>query len=196
MLQTIKHISEHGLEKTIEEFKLISRRHLRHPNLVLLRYNTLESPMEHPIPQECRAIILDESDGWKPVSFPYTKFFNHGEGHAPELDWKTARVYEKLDGCCHEEVTIITEDGPKSIKEICETKFSENVLCFDHDTQQLVWDKIIGHSIKPNVNDWYELELEDGTTIKLTATHKVWVVNLMCYRLVSELKEGDEFLKI
>ena len=28
----------------------------------------------------------------------YVKFFNHGESNADIIDWKTARVYEKLDG--------------------------------------------------------------------------------------------------
>ncbi len=74
------------------------RRHPKYPNLVLFKYSQIESPMGEPIVQECRGIILDEANNWAVVSFPYKKFFNHGEGHAAPVDWATARVFEKVDG--------------------------------------------------------------------------------------------------
>lgn len=74
------------------------RRHPKYANLVLFKYSQIESPMGEPIVQECRGIILDESKNWAVVSFPYKKFFNHGEGHAAPVDWATARVFEKVDG--------------------------------------------------------------------------------------------------
>jgi hypothetical protein len=74
------------------------KRHPKYPNLVLFKYSQIESPMGEKIVQECRGIILDESDNWAVVSYPYNKFFNHGEGHAAPIDWATAKVYEKADG--------------------------------------------------------------------------------------------------
>lgn len=32
------------------------------------------------------------------MAFPYKKFFNYGENGSASIDWKTARVYEKIDG--------------------------------------------------------------------------------------------------
>lgn len=74
------------------------RRHPKYSNLVLFKYSQIESPMGDPLVQECRGIILDEAKNWAVVSFPYKKFFNHGEGHAAPVDWATARVFEKVDG--------------------------------------------------------------------------------------------------
>jgi hypothetical protein len=74
------------------------RRHSERENLVLLKYNQIESPFAEQIVQECRGIILDESRNWEVVSRGFDKFFNHGEGHAAPIDWNTASVQEKVDG--------------------------------------------------------------------------------------------------
>lgn len=81
-----------------EEFGINHRRHRDYPNLVLFKYSQIESPMGQRIVQESRGIILDENTNWEIISFPYTKFFNHGEGHAATLDMTTAEAQEKLDG--------------------------------------------------------------------------------------------------
>lgn len=70
----------------------------KYPNLVLLKYDQIESPMGEKLVQECRGIILDEDDDWKCVARPFDKFFNHGEGHAAPIDWNNAVVQEKVDG--------------------------------------------------------------------------------------------------
>lgn len=75
-----------------------SRRHKDHQNLVLLKYDQIQSPMANPVVQECRGVILDESRDWEVVSRSFDKFFNYGEANAAEIDWNTARVQEKLDG--------------------------------------------------------------------------------------------------
>lgn len=75
-----------------------ARRHRDYPNLVQLKYNQIDAPMDNPIVQESRGIILDENNQWRVISWPFRKFFNYGEGHAASIDWTTARVQEKLDG--------------------------------------------------------------------------------------------------
>ena len=50
------------------------------------------------IVRECRGIILDETDGYRPVCVPFFKFGNYGEPYADDIDWNTARVLEKIDG--------------------------------------------------------------------------------------------------
>lgn len=81
-----------------EKYGINHRRHSKYPNLVLFKYNQIESPFGEEIVRECRGIVLDEKDDWNVVSMAFKKFFNHGEGHAAQLDWNSARVYEKLDG--------------------------------------------------------------------------------------------------
>lgn len=94
MLAIQKHIIEHGLEKTIETFKLD---HKDYGYKVLLKYNQIESPMAAQEVREARGLVLEKGT-WRVMSQSFTKFFNHGEGHAAPIDWDTARVYKKMDG--------------------------------------------------------------------------------------------------
>jgi hypothetical protein len=193
-LAIVKYIKKYGLEKAINDFNLICK---VYPLKILLKYNQLVSPtlMSFPEIQDCRGIILEKGT-WKVMSLAFRKFFNAEESNAAKIDWNTASVLEKLDGCCHEDTILITEDGEMTIRYICETEYSGKVLSFDLETNEPVYDEIVDYSIKNNINNWFEIELEDGTTIKLTGNHKVWLPNLECYRRVDELTENDEFLLI
>jgi len=97
-LLTQSFLRSNPLSDLTARYKVAVRRHREFPNLVFVKYDQIESPMAEPIVQECRGLILDEADDWSVVSFPFRKFFNHGEGHAAPIDWASARVYEKLDG--------------------------------------------------------------------------------------------------
>jgi RNA ligase-like protein len=97
-LQTVDYVRAHGVSALVDRLHIIVRRHGQYQNLVHLKYNQIESPMDDPVVQECRGIVLDCDDDYRVVSFPYKKFFNHGEPHAARIDWPTARVQEKLDG--------------------------------------------------------------------------------------------------
>lgn len=66
--------------------------------LVLLKYNQFDSDFSLPIVRECRGIIIDIEDNFNPVCHPFNKFFNYGEKYADSIDWKSARVQEKVDG--------------------------------------------------------------------------------------------------
>jgi len=65
---------------------------------ILLKYNQFDSDFSLPLVRECRGIILNESDSYRPVCIPFFKFGNFGESYVPEIDWSTAHVQEKLDG--------------------------------------------------------------------------------------------------
>lgn len=47
---------------------------------------------------ECRGIILDEMNDYKPVCVPFFKFFNYGEKCADNIDWDYTIAEEKIDG--------------------------------------------------------------------------------------------------
>ena len=74
------------------------KRHKVYNNLVQLKYSQLDSPMDSPIVQQSRGVILDENRRWDVVARPIDKFFNHVEELAHRIDWATAHVQEKLDG--------------------------------------------------------------------------------------------------
>ena len=58
----------------------------------------IEADFRIEVVRECRGIILDETDGYRPVCVPFFKFGNYGEPYADDIDWNTARVQEKIDG--------------------------------------------------------------------------------------------------
>lgn len=92
-------LDHRGVLKEIEErWGINSRAHGEFPSLLLFKYDQIESPMGEKVVQECRGLILDSADNWNIVAFPFTKFFNYGEGHAAQIEWSSARVQEKLDG--------------------------------------------------------------------------------------------------
>ena len=99
MLELQKYLQTHSLEELTEQYGIKVVQSVKYPELYLFKYSQIDSPMGEKIVQESRGIILDSSTvEWLPVSRPYDKFFNYSEGHAAEIDWSTARVYDKLDG--------------------------------------------------------------------------------------------------
>lgn len=93
-----QYLAAHTLADLQSAYGITAKRHGEYPNLVFLKYNQITSPLGEPIVQQCRGIILDESDDWRVVSYPFDKFFNYGEPNAAAIDWSAARVFEKLDG--------------------------------------------------------------------------------------------------
>ena len=69
----------------------------RSEGFIMLSYG-IEADFSIDIVRECRGIILDETEGYKPVCVPFFKFGNYGESYADNIDWNTARVQEKIDG--------------------------------------------------------------------------------------------------
>jgi hypothetical protein len=107
------------------------------------------------------------------------------KGHFPSFLRKTDE-----ERCLSGDTVIITENGPKKIQEICETKYTGKVLCYDPVTDTDVWNLVNSYSIQKNVNDWLEIELETGEKIIMTCNHKVWMPDLLCYREAVDLTEG------
>ena len=93
------------LTKLKFSFGITSNRHKKYDNLVLFKYDQVESPMSEPLVQDCRGIILDN---WEVVAMAFRKFFNFGESLAGKIDWSTASVLEKLDGSL---CTLYAYDG-------------------------------------------------------------------------------------
>lgn len=113
MSHLIQALQAEGLEAVTTKYFIKTKRHEQYKNLVLFKYEQLNSPFENPVvqgslqaisqsyelPIDARGIVLDENNGWAPVVFPYTKFFNFGESLAAKLDWsKPVKVTEKSDG--------------------------------------------------------------------------------------------------
>lgn len=140
------------------KYAIGARRHGRYPNLVLLKYNQIDSPMGEPIVQECRGIILDESNNWNVVSRPFDKFFNAAEGHAAQIDWSTASFYEKLDGSL---CTIYYYNGEWHIATSGTPDAASGVNDYGFTFAELFWKTFwaAGYKLPENKNVCYMFEL-------------------------------------
>lgn len=130
------YLKAEGLEKLVQKYNIKVNRHGSFNNLVCLKYSQIESPMGDSIVQQCRGIILDEANNWKIVSYPYDKFFNYGECHAPKLNWDTAQLYEKLDGSL---MTLYHYQGKWQVQSSGMADAKGEVNGFRYTFDQLFW---------------------------------------------------------
>lgn len=94
-------LQELGHEAVIQKYSLHSSYHKTYPNLLLLKYDQINTP-DNEITRQCRGAIFDINNDYEPICVPFERFFNLGEERAARIDWETAKVYSKLDGslCC------------------------------------------------------------------------------------------------
>lgn len=112
------------------------------------------------------------------------------------VSWPAA-VSIKIDGCLSKDALIKTKEfGYKTIKYIVENKLSCKVLSYNTKTKRQEYKTILNYFENRELNEevqWYEIETEDGKTLKLTGNHKVFLPELNCWRRVDQLS-GDENL--
>lgn len=98
-LEIQDYIRKNGVSSFItEELGIEVKRHPDYPELHQFSYSQINSPRSHPIVQEARGLILNANSNWDVVAWPFKRFANYGEEWAAEIDWKSARFQEKLDG--------------------------------------------------------------------------------------------------
>jgi hypothetical protein len=117
-------------------------------------------------------------------------------GDVTVFEGQEVMICEKLDGenCLDENTLIETEDGEKTIKEICETKYFGKVLSYNIETGKKEFKKITNYQILENNDDWYLIEIDSGENIILTGNHYVYLPKEKVYKEVKYLKENDEVL--
>lgn len=65
---------------------------------ISLCYDQRKSDFSLPLVRQSRGIIYHKDNLDYPVCHAMDKFFNYGEQYAAEIDWASAKVYEKIDG--------------------------------------------------------------------------------------------------
>jgi hypothetical protein len=98
-------------------------------------------------------------------------FIEQGQSYAADDGY-----HDDLAMCLHRNNILETEDGPKTIKWICDNKYFGKVLSYDHNNNKFVYKNIVAHSIKENKNKkWVTLELNNQSTgrkkLKCTTDH-------------------------
>ena len=105
----------------------------------------------------------------------------------------TYEVTMKLDGCLHKDTLIAVPGGSRTISEL---KIGDEILSYNHDTEEYYNDVVTGVLIRDNIDNWFEIILEDDSVIYATGDHRFWVDSLECYRKVSDLVGDEIFLQL
>ena len=164
MLEIQKYLLEHGEVESFKYFReelALSVKEASDNCRVLFKYDMIDSPMGHPICQEARGLILDRSNNWEVLSWPFRKFFNHGEGHATKIDLYTAAVLEKVDGSC---ITLYYWNGQWRTQTLGMLDAEGNVNnIFPPATFNELFHRTLGVDITPALNAYYTYTFELAT---------------------------------
>lgn len=183
------------------QYGISSKRHPQYNELILLKYSQIESDFSKQIVCECRGIILNENDNWNIVSQAYKKFFNLGESLAAEIDWSTAKCFEKVDGCFRRSQSVCLWEGKTitfgELFKIYNEKGSEccpKLLGVAKDGT-LVPSSIIAVKNNGTKNNWLRLHFNKNThtgqdNLVITDNHSIFSNGN--YIPASLLKQNDE----
>jgi len=99
-----------------------------------------------------------------------------------------------VDECLHPDTNIKMSDN--TYKKINDIKINDIVLTYNETTNQIEHKKVeyVYKNLNKNVQ-MYELEMENGTTVKITGNHKV-LLNNGLWKKVEDLNENDNIINI
>lgn len=132
-----------------------------------------------------------------PTEVPNLPMLAHKyKDYAHKIKWP-AICSVKVDGCLSGDSMIKTKEfGIKTIKYIVENKVKCNVLSYNTKKKKNEYKEVLNYFKDRSLDEevqWFEIETDDGKTLKLTGNHKVFLPELNCWRRVDELV-GDENL--
>lgn len=106
-----------------------------------------------------------------------------------KLSWE---ITEKMEGCVFEGTLINTPNGMILAEDI---KPGDEVYSYSIDTNEIKVDVVSGVLHRTEVEEWYDIELEDGTLLRVTGNHPIYLTDEKCYRRTDQLNIGDSVLK-
>lgn len=156
MLAVQKYLLEHGLEKLVEDYKIVATHHESEP-LVILNYDMIESPKNELFTHECRALTLDKRD-WSIVGRAFHRFFNYGE--MPEItggfDWTHFEASTKEDGSL---MVMYHYNGEWRVN--TRGSFAKGKICEGGPTwEELFWKCIDKNTVEELLNKEYSFVFE------------------------------------
>lgn len=163
MLKIQEYLLNNSIEQLTTELGIKTNRHTKYSNLINFCYSQIDSPYYHPIVKEARGIILDESDNWNVVAYPFNRFYSVGEGGADNIDWYNAKSYIKYDGSLiilynyNGEWNIATKGTPDGRGKVGENNITYNELAwqiFDKEFGEVYY---INNYLNPNYTYMFEL---------------------------------------
>lgn len=151
------------------KFNILAKQSVKYPNLYLFKYG-IDSDMSLEICQECRGLILDRDNNWEVVAYPFNKFFNLNEPGAAEIDWDSAKVYEKLDGSLMNlywyggKWNWATSGNPDAAGNVGDHGFT-----FDELVRSTIFDTV-GMLSRDVSNDYFSIDLDKNVTYMFELT--------------------------
>jgi len=91
-------------------------------------------------------------------------------------------ITQKWDGCVHEDTIVKTSIGDITIKKLLEEyEKNSDIMVYGRDFDSpIIQDKaqhILGTNKSNPEKNWIEIQLENGSTLKLTEDHEVYTTN-------------------
>lgn len=92
----LENLGQYGIEVSRDD---------RYPKLFNLKYGIVSADKSDPLVCACRGAVVervdddgDHSPYFRLVAYAFDRFFNYGEYGAAQVDWQSAKVWEKMDG--------------------------------------------------------------------------------------------------
>lgn len=95
-MKLIEYLKQHGLDTLKEKFKIKATFSKKHPELVCLVYDQLETP-KTPVTNDCRGIVIN-ANTFEVISYPFTRFNDYNAKQPTEFDKNNFQTFEKIDG--------------------------------------------------------------------------------------------------
>lgn len=110
-----------------------------------------------------------------------------GHGKSP------GNVTVKWDGCLRDDTVILTSDGDKTIKDICNSESPISVYGRDleKDISYPMKIPVLNKSVSPPGKKWVKVTFENEQSITLTEDHKIHTTNRGWVE-AGELRESDD----
>lgn len=177
-----------ALKELESKYAISSKRHSKYPELILFKYNQIESDFKEKIVCESRGIILLSNDNWNIVSYPFDKFFNNDESLAATIDWSTAVVQEKCDGSL---MTLYHYNNEWLVSSSGSPCATGQVNDSNHSFATLFWNTFhsMGAKLPANKNFCYMFELTSQLN-RVVVVHNKPKLTLIGAR---DLISGEEF---
>lgn len=147
LLETVRFLREQGVQQLRQRYHLRVLPHSQHANIIHLA-PTIASPRNSALVRECgKGLIVDARDNWTVLCRSFPTFFTDGQAECEQavddMDWGTAKIYERIDGnVAHlywnkyqDTWNVASQWEPDAIANMCYLEVSER-----KPFQELFWD--------------------------------------------------------
>lgn len=164
---------------------------------ILARALLCSSPVEgEPCDQcpSCLAMLDDRSEGFIEVDAATNSGKDHVRRITEEAQFGTysgqRRIY-LFDECFTEDTMLVTPEGPQSIKDLVERRYTGLVLSYDVETKSQCWKSVTNWYDIEDERECLTLEFDNGIVLTITVDQEIFTTN-RGWVVASDLTEEDD----